>query len=256
MNSVVPSPKIAEAFKRDSVFKESFDGKGIQLMGTSSPWAFFPISHLKKLTTLLERMINNQLPPSDQELYEKAIQLASSNSSADVEQAKKTFESISDYMDSAKQAENASNRYSEVLLAERKKAAEKKKRKTIGVAIAAAILFVFIIVATSIAHSNAIKNIPNVEKNLDTCYSCNEWINTYRYYEVIKLDKSTHTLTYFRRDGKNPSTNRDNATYKYTVGVRGLSHVIEAGPYLFKIEAGCKSLKDGNLILPSGYKFP
>lgn len=128
LESVIPSSKLADAFKRDAEFMSHYDGKALLLTKKRSIYddpytgGCLPLITLNGLSVLLRKMINNQLPESDQELYTKALKLINSESSAAVKEAKVTFEYISDYKDSEEQATKASKRYEEVLQVEKERA--------------------------------------------------------------------------------------------------------------------------------------
>lgn len=139
IKSVKPSPEMLNAFKRDVVFKRFFDGTVLVLDNISQAGysndiydtlrqTYLPLEDCQNAVELLRRMIDNQLPPSDQELYKRAIDLSSSDSSENVKKAIEAFELISDYKDSSEQKDNAEKRLPEVIQLEKEAAIIREER--------------------------------------------------------------------------------------------------------------------------------
>lgn len=149
---IKPSPEMVQAFKRDPVYQTAYKGERYNESGIflkKQHYQFysgfedcFPIEYLNKLAGLLKRMLNYELPKSDQELYEEASRLATSNDPSIVARAVTTFESISDYKDADEQALKAKTRQSILLY---QKSEKRKKKIKIGVIIGIIVLCVIFI---------------------------------------------------------------------------------------------------------------
>lgn len=152
IRAVKPADRLNEAFKRDEVFKQYFNGDRLVLDNMASASLSYngdiyatlrksnlPKDECLKIADLLIRMGSNRLPPTDQELYEKARKLAASQSAADVASAATIFKSISDYKDSKQLALEAEQLGKEKAILEKEK--NKKRGKLyIGVGIVVLIL--------------------------------------------------------------------------------------------------------------------
>jgi len=88
----------------------------------------------KAKAKLIENIIQCKLPPTEEDVYQKAIALSESESSYDVDRARTMFLTLKqfNYKDSAKRAGDAENRYAEVLQKEKEKRVLRyeKRRKT------------------------------------------------------------------------------------------------------------------------------
>ena len=104
-----------------------------------------PADEAQKAADLLRRMGSDQLPPTDQELYDKALGLISAKSSAEVQKAIDTFDLISDYKDSSMQKDKAEKRLAEVIQIE-KEAAIIGKERSKRVAIISTILSIIALI--------------------------------------------------------------------------------------------------------------
>ncbi len=117
------------------------------------------------IADLIGRIANGEIPPSDEEYYAKACQLAESDQSGKLKQAQELFEKINDYQDSALQAEEVKKKYDETLQAEKEQAVlererqKKKTRKTLAIGIPAAVICiaVIIVLATVVIPNNNYK---------------------------------------------------------------------------------------------------
>lgn len=95
---------------------------------------------------LLERIMNGQYPPSDEQIYRSALDLAEKPDSESVKQAIRSLELISDYQDAAQRIPGLQTRYEQLLQGEKEKAilqkeASAKKTKTVlSILIPAAVL--------------------------------------------------------------------------------------------------------------------
>lgn len=175
VKAVKPSPQIYDAFKRDGIFIQFYNGNVLVLdnmnqvtysgdIYASMRQIALPADEAQKAAELLRRMGSNQLPPSDQVLYDKAVALLSSKSSIEVQKAIDTFELISDFKDAPKQKEKAEKRLAEVIQSEKEAAIIKKEKgkKTliIGVVVAlVAAVFMYFVGIPNIKLNNAKKLI-------------------------------------------------------------------------------------------------
>lgn len=100
----------------------------------------------ERIIHLLGRVVHGQFPPSDEQIYDSAKALENASTSAELNRAIELYNSISDYKDSAKQAQAMYAKYEEVLQAEKeqaileKEATAKKTRRICVVALASAII--------------------------------------------------------------------------------------------------------------------
>lgn len=255
VKAVKPSQQIYSAFKRDESFRLFYNGTALILdnmnqvtysgdIYDSMRQIALPDSEAQKAVDLLRRMGSNQLPPSDQALYEKAVTLLSSKSSGDIQRAIDTFDLISDFKDAPQQKEKAEKRLAEVVQAEKEAAIiAKERRKKVTIistilAIIALIVGTYFIVNTT--HAKAIENLPYVKDNL-------YW--SYQYFETAGVRvgvqmKKDGTLRYYKSVYNKYKKNGayedvEDTTYRYTIEVSGIStYIIKAGSHTFKIGGG------------------
>ncbi len=156
VKAVKPSPQAYAAFKRDEAFRQFYNGKVLVLdnmnqvtysgdIYASMRQIVLPADEAQKAADLLRRMGSDQLPPTDQELYDKALGLISAKSSAEVQKAIDTFDLISDYKDSSMQKDKAEKRLAEVIQIE-KEAAIIGKERSKRVAIISTILSIIALI--------------------------------------------------------------------------------------------------------------
>lgn len=110
-----------------------------------------------RIANLIGRVVHGQFPPSDEQIYDSAKALVNASTSAELNRAVELYNSISDYKDSAKQAQATYTKYQEVLQAEKERAvlekeAKAKKNKKMA-AIVVPILVVLIVAAVIISNS-------------------------------------------------------------------------------------------------------
>lgn len=111
-----------------------------------------PFDTSAALARLVGQIIHAQFPPTDEEYYNKAAELAKKETSTELKQAVDLFMHIRDYRDAAEQAVFANDRYQEILQKEEKEAAQeaaerlRKIKKILKIAIPAATLCIAIIV--------------------------------------------------------------------------------------------------------------
>ena len=166
IGAVIPSKKLAEAFKRDSTFQKYYNGealifetikgsfeevarRGSRNINDVYMLAYLPLTECNEVISLLKRMVNNELPPSDKEYYDKAVKLSSSKTLGDVKEAIDIFKRISDYQDAKNKAELVRKHYDEMVQLkkeETKLKAEKKAKNTKTVAIVGVILGVLAVI--------------------------------------------------------------------------------------------------------------
>ena len=106
------------------------------LLSTIANERHLPMQQCKEILGLINRIMNNKCPPSDEELYKKADALAAGNSVAELKKAIEMFENISDYKNSKARIRAVKKRLPEVeqyekeqrILKQEKAAAEQKRR--------------------------------------------------------------------------------------------------------------------------------
>lgn len=103
----------------------------------------------ERIINLLGRIVHGQFPPSDEQIYNSAKALENASTSAELNRAIELYNSISDYKDSAKQAQATYVKYEEVLQAEKEQAIlEKEARAKKNKMIAAIVVPVFVVLIT------------------------------------------------------------------------------------------------------------
>lgn len=157
-----------EKFKRDDVFKALVVNKEIRCHSESSGYSSYmsaaalasgnfatqmtmasmavdaariPYAKCVEINNFLDRVMNARYPASDEELYERASTLAKANNTAQLQQAIKLFEKISDFRDSTKRLAAVKRKYEDVLQEEKeravllKEASQRRNKKLAAVLI-------------------------------------------------------------------------------------------------------------------------
>lgn len=250
VQAIKPSVQMAEAFKRDEVFRQFYNGKILVLdsltMVTSSRSSIYDamretylsLDECRKAEELIRRMANNQLPPSDQELYDKAVGLLSATSSDQVKKAISIFELISDFKDAPQQKEKAEKRLEEVVQSEKENAIIQKgnnKKLLIVVAILAVIV---VNVIAYFARQNAINNLEYVNDRIHWNYS-NSTISDREHDNVyVHIETDENRLHYEKihdsKYGSNYTVEDKEYTYSITVNYFG-NYVIKAGTHKLRL---------------------
>ena len=154
-----PVKAVCEAFKRDSAFtKWVKEGKIVCKSGSSSSEYYwralkqYEYTHnvvemmneesyskvveqlwresCEEIATLLQRIVDGDNPPTDEEFYTAAMKLAQEGRSADINKAIETLETIEDYKDAAQKIELLKTRYEEILQKEKEESILQKEKKT------------------------------------------------------------------------------------------------------------------------------
>lgn len=203
IKAITPSEFLINAFKRHEDFNKHFNGHRLLLDNSNNAnysgsvynmleQSYLPETECSKLASLLRRMIDNNLPPSDQEIYDRALKLAESKSSNDIKQAIETFEFISDFADSKQQAENARSKYNEVLQGEKEKAIlnrEKGRKNAIIVAVAFLVAAILFVVVTTPARNAGKARAQRIQHNLAGMFFSAEYEEHVSYYDAKVSDE-------------------------------------------------------------------
>lgn len=151
-----PSPYTADIFRRDSAFgcwvkggkiicqkddelsnsymSAALSGNAdyttrMNMISLAVDKARLDYSTCVSISTLLGRIVNLEFPPSDEEVYAKACQLAESETSGPLKEAKDLFTQILDYKDSRSRKFKVAFKYNEVLQAEKERAILEKEQR-------------------------------------------------------------------------------------------------------------------------------
>ena len=137
----------------DMVFNQTDFYSKMSTMSMVADLARLPMEECQTIAKFLQDIISKNYPLSDEELYQKALSLEAAKTSKELLEGKKLFESISDYKDSLKRANNLKERYDDVLQHEKEQAILRKEaavveRKALGkkLCIIAPIIIVVIVV--------------------------------------------------------------------------------------------------------------
>ena len=185
VETVTVSEYVQNRFKRDKQFKRLVSGGKIQcvkdsevanmlarsaLSGGGNIYSQMsqltmaadekrlPYETCKEITDLLGRIVHGQFPPTEEELYDQAQNLAKCSSSEQLMRSIEIFREISYYKDANKQIKIVREKYEEVLQTEKEQAVlarEVREKRVRKIAIALIVAFLLIVVPSRIQKNKA-----------------------------------------------------------------------------------------------------
>lgn len=165
----------------------------------------------KEILSFLDKILKGHFPPSDEELYAKALSLESAETSKELYESINIFESIHDYKDSAERIEKIKIKLEPIVQQEKEKAilekeardVKTKRNLKIAGILSAIIIIISIIVGTTIAINN--KKAAN-EALYQTAMS---YMEEQAYEDAMK--------SFDRLDGYNDSNDRIVECYNFWI---------------------------------------
>lgn len=156
-----------------------------------------PFSDCQKIFKLVNKIIDFDYPPSDEEYYRMATDLLYKSTTVDkIEKAIKTFEIISDYKDAADKLIEAKE------VAILKKESNRKKRNKILVISIASVLFAMIIIVTTVNITSYISNKKAAEKEAANKVKYSNYFTDTMYYHILDDGEIESAIFFEAAEGK------------------------------------------------------